>query len=133
MGIYTAAKHGVVGFTKSAALDYAKYNITVNAICPGTFRTSIWGDTPEEVMQQYANMFSPNGLLGDSKEVGYLALFLASDLARYINGVAIPIDAGSGAGKITVVKWMHPEILDCSNDHLYAICFIHTIIRLLSQ
>lgn len=111
MGIYTAAKHGVVGFTKSAALDYAKHNITVNAICPGTFRTSVWGDTPKEIVQQYANIFSPNGRLGDPKEVGYLALFLASDLSRYISGVAIPIDAGSGAGKITPVKWMHPEIL----------------------
>ncbi|PFN97889.1 3-oxoacyl-ACP reductase [Bacillus sp. AFS076308] len=112
MGIYTAAKHGVIGFTKSAALDYAKHNITVNSICPGTFRTSVWGDTPEETIQQYANIFSPNGRLGDPTEVGYLALFLASDLSRYISGVALPIDAGSGAGKTTPVKWMHPEILD---------------------
>ncbi|RCW76995.1 SDR family NAD(P)-dependent oxidoreductase [Saliterribacillus persicus] len=112
MGAYVGSKHGAVGFTKTAALDYAKYNITVNAICPGTFRTSIWGDASEEVIQQYANVFSPNGRLGDSKEVGYLALFLASDLARYINGAVIPIDAGSGAGKITPVTWEHPEILE---------------------
>ncbi|WP_077620649.1 SDR family NAD(P)-dependent oxidoreductase [Bacillus sinesaloumensis] len=112
MGTYVASKHGVVGLTKTAALDYAKYNITVNAICPGTFRTSIWGGASEEVIQQYASIFSPNGRLGDPKEVGYLALFLASDLARYISGAVIPIDAGSGVGKVTPVKWEHPEILE---------------------
>ncbi|OMF26759.1 3-oxoacyl-ACP reductase [Paenibacillus sp. FSL H8-0548] len=111
MGIYSSAKHGVVGLTKSAALDYAPYNITVNAICPGTFRTSIWGETPEEIVNQYAKIFSPSGELGDPKEIGHLALFLASDLARYISGSAISIDAGSSAGKITPVQWTHPEIL----------------------
>ncbi|MDM5327530.1 SDR family NAD(P)-dependent oxidoreductase [Neobacillus sp. CF12] len=111
MGLYSSAKHGVVGLTKSAALDYAPYNITVNAICPGTFRTSIWGDAPEEQVQQYAKMLSPNGKLGDPKEIGHLALFLASDLARYISGSAISIDAGSSAGKLTPSKWSHPEIL----------------------
>lgn len=112
MSLYTSAKHGVVGLTKSGALDYAPYNITVNAICPGTFRTSIWGDAPEETVQEYAKMISPNGRLGDPKEIGHLALFLASDLARYISGSAIPIDAGSSAGKITPSTWSHPEILD---------------------
>lgn len=112
MGLYTSSKHGVVGLTKSAALDYAPYNITVNAICPGTFRTSIWGQAPEETIQQYAKLISPNGKLGDPKEIGHLALFLASDLARYISGAAIPIDAGSSAGKLTPAKWSHPEILN---------------------
>lgn len=111
MGLYTASKHGVVGLTKTAALDYAPYNITVNAICPGTFRTSIWGQAPEEVVTEYAKMISPNGQLGDPREIGHLALFLASSLARYISGAAIPIDAGAGAGKLTPVKWEHPEIL----------------------
>lgn len=112
MAIYASAKHGVVGLTKSAALDYAPHNISVNAICPGTFRTSIWGQTPEEVVSQYAKLLSPNGRLGDPKEVGHLALFLASDLARYISGSAILIDAGSHAGKVTPVQWAHPEILE---------------------
>ncbi|MGO4275340.1 SDR family NAD(P)-dependent oxidoreductase, partial [Paenibacillus sp. TAF58] len=112
MAIYTSAKHGVIGLTKSAALDYAQYNITVNAICPGTFRTSVWGQAPEEVINEYAKIFSPNGRLGDPKEVGHLALFLASDLARYISGTAISIDAGSSAGKITPSQWSNPEILD---------------------
>lgn len=112
MALYTSAKHGVIGLTKSAALDYAPYNITVNAICPGTFRTAIWGNAPEETIQQYARMISPNGRLGDPKEFANVALFLASDLARYISGSAISIDAGSAAGKITPSQWSHPEILD---------------------
>ncbi|SFE53381.1 NAD(P)-dependent dehydrogenase, short-chain alcohol dehydrogenase family [Paenibacillus catalpae] len=112
MAIYTSSKHGVVGLTKSAALDYAAYNITVNAICPGTIRTSIWRDAPEEVVQQYANILSPNGRLGDPKEVAHVALFLASDLARYISGSAIPVDAGAHVGKVTPTKWSHPEILN---------------------
>ncbi|CAH1195616.1 2,5-dichloro-2,5-cyclohexadiene-1,4-diol dehydrogenase [Paenibacillus auburnensis] len=111
MGLYTSSKHGVVGLTKSAALDYAPYNITVNAICPGTFRTSIWGQAPEEVIQEFATIISPNGKLGDPREIAHLALFLASDLARYISGAAIPVDAGAGAGKLTPTKWEHPEIL----------------------
>lgn len=112
MALYASAKHGVVGLTKSAALDYAPYNITVNAICPGTFKTSIWGQAPEETINEYAKIFSPNGRLGDPKEIGHLSLFLASDLARYISGSAIVIDAASSAGKVTPVQWAHPEILE---------------------
>lgn len=112
MGIYVSAKHGVVGLTKSAALDYAPHNITVNAICPGTIRTSIWGDAPEEVIEQYAKLLSPNGRLGDPKEIAHVALFLASDLARYMSGSTILVDAGSHAGKVTPVQWSHPEILE---------------------
>ncbi|KUP23520.1 SDR family NAD(P)-dependent oxidoreductase [Paenibacillus sp. DMB5] len=112
MGLYTSSKHGVVGLTKSAALDYAPYNITVNTICPGTFRTAIWGQATEAVIQDFAAIISPNAKLGDPREIGHLALFLASDLARYISGAAIPIDAGASAGKLTPAKWERPEILE---------------------
>ncbi|MDO3408939.1 SDR family NAD(P)-dependent oxidoreductase [Saccharibacillus sp. CPCC 101409] len=112
MALYASAKHGVVGLTKSAALDYAAHNITVNAICPGTFRTSIWGQAPEEAINEFAKVFSPNGRLGDPREIGYLSLFLASDLARYVSGAAIPVDAGSSAGKITPTQWADTGILE---------------------
>ena len=113
MAIYTSAKHGVVGLTKSAALDYAPYNITVNAICPGTIKTSIWRNAPEEVIQQYAKLLSPNGRLGDPKRGCKFSTIFSLDLARYISGSAITIDAGSSAGKLTPSQWSkHSEILE---------------------
>jgi Enoyl-(Acyl carrier protein) reductase len=56
-------------------------------------------------------MLSPSGRLGDPQEIRHLAFFLASDLARYISGSAISINAGSSAGKLTPSLWSHPEIL----------------------
>ena len=110
MSLYTASKHAVVGLTKNAALDYAAHNITINAICPGTFRTSIWNGAPEEVIQELAKKLSPNGRLGDPTEIANLALFLASDLARFTNGSIISIDAGASAGNAIPVEWENPEI-----------------------
>ncbi|WP_339198497.1 glucose 1-dehydrogenase [Solibacillus sp. FSL R5-0449] len=112
MSLYTASKHAVVGLTKNAALDYAAHNITVNAICPGTFRTAIWNDAPEEVIISLAKQLSPNGRLGDPTEIANLALFLASDLSRFTNGSIISVDAGASAGKALPIEWENPSILD---------------------
>ena len=112
MSLYTASKHGVVGLTKNAALDYAAHNITINAICPGTFRTSIWNNAPEEVIADLAKKLSPNGRLGDPTEIANLALFLASDLSRFTNGSIISVDAGASAGKALPIEWDKPEILN---------------------
>ncbi|MBD8036151.1 SDR family oxidoreductase [Solibacillus sp. A46] len=111
MSLYTASKHAVVGLTKNAALDYAAHNITVNAICPGTFRTAIWNDAPEEVITSLAKQLSPNGRLGDPTEIANLALFLASDLSRFTNGSIISMDAGASAGKALPLEWENPGIL----------------------
>ena len=112
MSLYTASKHAVVGLTKNAALDYAAHNITINAICPGTFRTAIWNNAPEEVIVSLAKQLSPNGRLGDPVEIANLALFLASDLARFTNGSIISVDAGASAGKSLPVEWGNPDILE---------------------
>lgn len=109
--LYTATKFGVVGMTKVAALDYAPYNITVNAICPGYTKTSIFGDAPEQAMA-FFEKDCPAGRMGDPKECAYLALFLASDMARYITGAAIPVDGALSAGSKNVSQWKHPEILE---------------------
>ena len=109
--LYTATKFGVVGMTKAAALDYAPYNITVNAICPGYTKTSIFGDAPEQAMAFFAKD-CPSGRMGEPKECAYLALFLASDMARYITGAAIPVDGALSAGSKNVSHWKHPEILE---------------------
>lgn len=108
--LYTATKFGVVGMTKVAALDYAPYNITVNAICPGYTKTSIFGEAPEQAMDFFAKD-CPSGRMGEPKECAYLALFLASDMARYITGAAIPIDGALSAGSKNVSHWKHPEIV----------------------
>lgn len=109
--LYTATKFGVIGLTKSAALDYAPHNITVNAICPGYTDTSIFDGTPEQAKQYFIND-CPSGRMGKAEECAYLALFLASDMARYINGAVIPIDGGLSAGAKNVIRWNNPEMID---------------------
>ena len=108
--LYTATKHGVVGMTKAAAMDYAKYGITVNAICPGYTKTSIFGEAADAAMS-FFEKDCPAERMGDPKECAYLALFLASDMARYITGSAIPVDGALSAGHKSVTTWKHPEIL----------------------
>lgn len=108
--LYSATKFGVVGMTRAAALDYAAYGITVNAICPGYTRTTIFGDAPASAMDFFASD-CPAKRMGDPEECAALALFLASDLARYITGAAIPVDGGLAAGHQNVSSWKHPEIL----------------------
>ncbi|WP_238902911.1 SDR family NAD(P)-dependent oxidoreductase [Clostridium sp. YIM B02506] len=109
--LYTATKHAVVGLTQSAALDYAPYNVTINAICPGYTETAIFDGTPEQAKQYFIND-CPSGRMGKAEECAYLALFLASDMARYINGAVIPIDGGLSAGAKNVIQWKNPEILN---------------------
>lgn len=108
--LYTATKFGVVGMTRAAALDYAKYGITVNAICPGYTKTSIFGDAPQQAMDFFASD-CPAGRMGSPEECAALALFLASDLARYITGAAIPVDGALSAGHQNVSSWKHPELV----------------------
>lgn len=109
--LYTATKFGVVGMTKAAALDYAAHGITVNAICPGYTRTSIFGDAPEQALAFFAKD-CPAERMGNPEECAYLALFLASDMARYITGAAIPVDGALSAGSKNVITWKHPEIIN---------------------
>lgn len=109
--LYTATKSAVVGMTKSAALDYAEYNVTVNAICPGYTDTPIFDGAPDQAKGFFIND-CPAKRMGKPEECAYLALFLASDLARYINGAAIPIDGALSAGSKNVSMWKRPEILN---------------------
>ena len=108
--LYTATKFGVIGMNRVAAMDYAKYGITVNAICPGYTRTSIFGDAAEAAMS-FFEKDCPSGRMGDPRECAYLALFLASDMARYISGAAIPVDGALSAGHKSVTTWKHPELI----------------------
>lgn len=96
---YVASKHGVVGLTKAAALEFARQNIRVNCICPGTTRTpmieSFIAQAPE--LEKPMSAASPNGRMATADEIAAAAVWLSSDAASYVNGVAFPVDAGAVA------------------------------------
>ncbi|MBQ4343062.1 MAG: SDR family oxidoreductase [Erysipelotrichaceae bacterium] len=109
MAIYTMSKAAVINLTKTAALEYAKHNIRVNAICPGTTKTEIWGMAPQEYIDSFCKNV-PMGRLAEPQEIANTALFLASDLAPYLTGTTITFDCGSNSGYIRNVAWKNPEI-----------------------
>lgn len=94
--VYSAAKHGVLGLTKSAALQYAQQGIRVNAVCPGWIRTP----PIEQMLAQYPDSeglmltHQPIGRLGRPEEVGQAVAWLCSDAASLITGIALPVDGG---------------------------------------
>ena len=90
---YVVSKHGVVGLTKAAALEYGTNNIRVNAICPGYIDTPILGDLPEEARAAIIAQH-PIGRLGKAEEVAKAFIFLASDDASFITGAALAVDGG---------------------------------------
>ncbi len=92
---YHASKGGVVNFTRAAAAELAKYNITVNAICPGYFYTELTTAVLDtDNFQAFAKEHVPMGRYGKEGELNAGAIFLASDEASYVTGVILPIDGG---------------------------------------
>ena len=93
---YVAAKHGVVGLTKAAALEYAASGVRVNAICPGTARTGIvedWvGDDPE--LERQVTALHPVGRIAEPEEIAQAALWLCGDQASFVTGSALSVDGG---------------------------------------
>ena len=90
---YTAAKHGVVGLTRTAALEYAPRGVRVNAIGPGYIETPMLGVLSEEA-KKGAIALHPIGRLGRAEEVAELVVWLASDRASFVTGSYYPIDGG---------------------------------------
>ena len=92
---YHSSKGGVVNFTRAAAAELAKYNITVNCICPGYFYTELTTavlDTPK--FQEFASTHVPMKRYGKEGELNAGAIFLASEEASYVTGIILPIDGG---------------------------------------
>ncbi len=94
--VYPATKGGVVLLTKNAALDYARYNIRVNCVCPGHIETPLLQRLlernpaqREQILRQY-----PMGRLGQPREIAQAVLFLASDEASFVTGSALVVDGG---------------------------------------
>jgi NAD(P)-dependent dehydrogenase (short-subunit alcohol dehydrogenase family) len=91
---YVAAKHGVVGLTKTAALEYATKNIRINSIGPGYIKTPLIMDTLDDAARDALVALHPMGRLGESEEVAELILWLASDKSSFVTGSYYPVDGG---------------------------------------
>ncbi|WNF35646.1 glucose 1-dehydrogenase [Bacillaceae bacterium IKA-2] len=90
---YSASKGGVVNFTRALAVEYAKENIRVNAVCPGYIDTPLL-DQLDENMKNHLISLHPIGRLGRSEEVASAILFLASDDASFVTGANLLVDGG---------------------------------------
>lgn len=97
---YVAAKHGVVGLTKAAALEYAKQGIRINALCPGAIRTPMIDDALRQGLVSEAQMIAmePLGRIGEPREIADAAAWLLSDEASFVVGHAMVVDGGIMAG-----------------------------------
>ena len=93
---YTASKHGVAGLTKSAAIDYARQGIRVNAVAPGVIMTPMMdlimesNNTPQEELHND----QPIGRMGKPEEIAEVVVWLCTDAASYVTGHVLPIDGG---------------------------------------
>jgi NAD(P)-dependent dehydrogenase (short-subunit alcohol dehydrogenase family) len=96
LSAYTASKHGIVGLTKNAAVEYANDGIRVNAVCPGAIETPLaWGITEERRQE----ILAPQAMkrFGEPEEVAAAVAWLCSDESSFVTAVALPVDAGSVA------------------------------------
>ena len=92
---YHSSKGGVVNFTRAAAAELAKYNITVNCICPGYFYTELTTEVLDsDYFKEFANSHVPMKRYGNEGELNAGAIFLASNEASYVTGAILPIDGG---------------------------------------
>ncbi len=91
---YTASKHGVIGLTKSMAVELARQGVNVNCICPGPIRTGMTAVIPDEAKQKFASRRTPIGRYADPEEVAHMTLALVLPSASYLVGAVIPVDGG---------------------------------------
>lgn len=90
---YTASKHGIVGLTKNAALEYSGRGVRVNAVAPNAIRTPLMDASPKEFVDE---LIAPQAMkrAGEPEEVGFAVAALLSDRAGFITGVTLPVDGG---------------------------------------
>ena len=95
---YSSAKHGVLGLTKTAALEYGGQNIRVNAVCPTFLETDIIKTVPDNLLDFFTNFRVPLKRLGKAEEAAETILWLLSDKASYVNGHSLVLDGGMQVG-----------------------------------
>jgi len=91
---YTSAKHGVIGLTRSLAVELGSQGITVNCICPGPINTAMTAAIPIEDKQIYARRRVPLKRYGEPEEVAHMTLSLCLPSASFVNGAVLPVDGG---------------------------------------
>jgi NAD(P)-dependent dehydrogenase (short-subunit alcohol dehydrogenase family) len=94
---YVASKHGVVGLTKAAAVEYGRKGIRVNAVCPGTVRTAMMDERIAEnpKLEKALTDVSPMRRLAEASEIADAVVWLCSDASSFVNGQAISVDGGA--------------------------------------
>ena len=93
---YVVSKHGIVGLTKTAALEYAKQGIRVNAVCPGVIRTAMIDRLTgkDKTVEKQFEAMEPVGRMGEPEEVAEAIVWLCSDAASFVTGHALAVDGG---------------------------------------
>ncbi|HUB68652.1 MAG TPA: glucose 1-dehydrogenase [Candidatus Methylacidiphilales bacterium] len=98
---YVASKHGVVGLTKTAALEYAQTGVRINAVCPGAVRTPLMHrmikDNPGIISEDLLVSLEPIGRVANPEEIADAVVWLSSAQASYVTGIALPLDGGLSA------------------------------------
>lgn len=97
---YTASKTGVEGMVKALAMEFSQHNVRVNAIAPGFIETAMMktamSSDPDRMNKALDR--TPIGYFGKPEDIGWAAVYLSSDAARYVTGVSLPIDGGNSIG-----------------------------------
>src|SRR5262245_44801909 len=91
--VYVASKHAVIGLTKAVAVEYAKQNVRVNAVAPGTIETRMFLDVTPEI-KQLLESTTPIGRVGKPEEIAGTVIWLCSDSASFVTGQTLAIDGG---------------------------------------
>ncbi len=91
---YTASKHGVIGLTRSLAVELGRRGVTVNCICPGPIHTGLTAHIPDDAKTKFARRRVPLGRYGDPEEVAQMTLSLVLPAASYVNGAVVIVDGG---------------------------------------
>jgi 3-oxoacyl-[acyl-carrier protein] reductase len=94
LAAYAASKAGVVGLTKSLAVELGRHGVTVNCVCPGPINTGMTSAIPDEAKEIYAKRRVPLRRYGDPEEVAHMTLNLCLPASSFVNGAVIPVDGG---------------------------------------
>jgi NAD(P)-dependent dehydrogenase (short-subunit alcohol dehydrogenase family) len=99
---YTASKGGVLSMTREMAVEFARKNIRINALCPGPVQTPLLAELlADPARRQRRLVHIPMGRFAEAKDIAHAALFLASDESAYVNGATFTVDGGITAAYVT--------------------------------